>query len=321
MFQAPALPPTVVLHVRSRWSVVFGALFLAVSLGFFAWLAAMLVSQSGVAGAVSAVVVALGVTWGAARAWSERVELHGDHLLHWRGDRSTRISFDELTAVDLLWFDATRAYQMGQPLTVTLRRSNASPLAIQTRYEQAAPLVDAVTDALAARMRGRIERGETLTFADANSFPFVATLAFGFFALCVLGVMATVFTGHEHYRPGQYSGMGVTLVAFASFAYASLKTWWKARRTRGLALSSAGLQPLAELGKVAPSAAGLRSDGAVGAWIPWDAVLSARINGAGVELQTSARPEPIVLSAKTEHLVTMHRMLTRAIEHRGRAAV
>lgn len=309
-----------IFHRHARWAVVLAALFFTPSVALTAWAAALLLTHREAVATLSTAAALAIALWVVVRAWTERLEVHPDHLVYWRGRHGAHIALEQIVDVDLVWFDATRAFQPEQPVTVTLRREGTDAIEFSTKYGAVQPALDTIVGALASRMRHRLQRGETLTFRDANPFPLTAVLALAFFVFMMgLGVVLA-FTDRAHYRYGQFGGVGAALSTFGVYAFASLRTWWKARQHRGVALSADGIRPLTKSPTDATGLVGYRGAAVdPSSWIPWSAVVSARLDGSGIELQTNVLARPIVLSSKTSGSAALHRLVQQEMTRHASA--
>ena len=54
--------------------------------------------------------------------------------------------------------------------------------------------------------------------------------------------------------------------------------------------------------------------GAAAAWIPWGDIASSALDGYGLTLRSASRAEPIALTAQTDNLFVLDRLLTERIQ-------
>lgn len=248
--------------------------------------------------------------------WNDRVELHPDRLIDRHAGRSRDIPLDDVVGVDVTLFDPRAGYTARQTVTVTVRPRTGAPVVVRGAAATVEPWLTALASALARRMRARLARGETLTFADAARFPLFAVtgvgLLTGAFALGLLGALRSDAPGAGAVRLVRF---GVLAVFLGWGVIQSLRRWLGARKSRGLAVSSRGVVPLTELRPGQEAVAGYREAyGAAGPWVPWGEVVSSRLDGYGLTVRCAARAEPIALTGRTESLFVLDRLLTECVQ-------
>lgn len=312
-------PPTVLPAQRRAYTVLLH-LLAGVTLPWFGLLVGVAtgVRELGVAAFVA---VLAAVLWSAARRWRERFEFHADRLVHWRNGRARTVAYDEVERVGLRWFDARQAFGAGQEAVVTFTPTSGEPLQLRGVYATVRGPVDLVAGAIESRLGARLRAGETLTFADRPGFPTRAVLSFLFFVLIAAASVGSLFwrVGGSTLRSfPQAIGL---LVMTGFFMVRSLQTWREARRNGGLAVSARGVLPLVGYKPAQLATVDYRTTAvAAGDWIPWGAMESVVEDGFGLSFAAATVARPVVVSAATDNVLVLGRVLRREVA-RERAAV
>lgn len=308
----PAQP--IVLPARPRLELVLVHLLGAMLLAPLAAALSTLVSPMGPPFAIAAVFAL--TAWSAARQWRDRLELHADRCVAWRNGRAREIALDDVANVAVSLFDPRSGFAAAQQVTVTVT-PRRGPAAVARGYVSAVePGLTALAAALAARMGRRLDGGETLTFTDRARFSPVVVVGGGFVALAFLGVFAAALA-----RPLEAGNLvtllrvGGVLAFFGWGAIQWVRRWRASRKSGGLAVSERGVLPLSEVRPDAAQAGGYRDAyGAAAAWIPWGDIASSALDGYGLTLRSASRAEPIALTAQTDNLFVLDRLLTERIQ-------
>lgn len=319
MDPSPADPLVVPTHSRD----------FAVALGVLALLAlGMVVFASAVspAGTYAALAVFLAVSSAAAvgaRRWSDRLEVHADHLVERRAGRTRRVDFDQLARMDVGLRDPGRGFDPIQELHLTLTPRDGDPVTARGSAAVLLPAVHAIGRAMAERMGRRLDEGETLYFTDDRRLPLRELLG-------VVALVAVAAAGLWGFAAGStnWSSFGLAMRALGVFLVVAMslgkrvRRWMQSRRNRGLAVSTYGVRPLSEVERRAVPPAGYRTAaGPTEAWIPWSDLVKDHLDAYGLTVDAASRDESIVLTPQAENLYPLHALmgLRLARERRARA--
>ncbi|MFO0609405.1 MAG: hypothetical protein U0324_39945 [Polyangiales bacterium] len=262
------------------------------------------------------IVAAVGLAASAvARRWNDRVELHPDRLVERRGRSVREVPLDDVVGLDV---DGPAPHLAPSsdppppwPVAVTVRVKRGAAVVLRGDRDDLAPLVDALNEALLRRMLARLDRGETIAFADRGAPPVLWVVAAGVASAAWLTGAASVWRGVVRRDSLEHLLVGALLtVALVACAVGTLRHWRASRESRGLVVSSRGLLPLADARAGAAAATAYReAHGGAGPWIPWEEVAWHRHDALGLTVQCDARPAPIVLGARTESLLLLDLLL------------
>lgn len=257
-----------------------------------------------------------------ARRWSDRVEIHADHLVaKERGRPARRVELDELATMTLRLHYPMRGFDANQHVEVTLCPREGRPLHARGSVDDLLPALRALGAAMASRMTRRMDEGETLYFEDRAPFPMgvlvgtivlVAMMLLGLFALFDAPTSASSWlTALRVFGVIVLLGIGVRRV-FAR--------WSRSRRFGGLAVSAHGLRPLSEVERRAFAATGYRdAAGLAAGWVPWSDLVNDRLDGYGLSIDAASRDEPIVLTTHAHNLFPLHALMGEWIARARRA--
>ncbi len=269
-------------------------------------------------GAVSVIALSLVMLASAVRRWRARVDLFADHLAYGRGARMTRVPFSAVERVDVMLYDARTTFLPDALATLRVEAKGAAPVVVENRkLVLLAPVVDALVSSLADRAGAEMSRGEQVRFADRPRFPWLMVSGLGFLGLCGLAAAIAGFANGAGFGDMIRGLRGAVFFGalFGGLALPAVRSWWGARRSRGVALSSQGLRPLADhelaarASRIADPFRG--AGGEVAGWIPWSAVRGVERDNFGLRVHLHSRPDPVVLSAATPNLVVLHELVQR----------
>ncbi len=309
--------PLVVLPAQRRLTLALNHLLAAIMLPWLGLIVGAATHVPWLSFAAAGAILA-GVIGSFALRWKDRVEFFADYLVGWRGARSQRVEYRDVTRVGFAWFDPRRAFSPNAPASVTFAAGSGAPVVVHALYRDVQGPAELVADAVAARMGERLRAGETLSFVDRAKFPLGAVTLFGFFMLAALGMLAAFMAGERSNGVGAVRAV-IFLVASGGFMLRSLSTWRNARRTGGVAVSSQGVAPLTSYDPASVPNAHYRAAPISAGWIPWGAIGAVSEDAYSLSFDAATLGRPVVVSHATENAFALGRLL-RAESSRGRDA-
>jgi hypothetical protein len=256
-------------------------------------------------GAAVGVTLAAALAWRTRAQWDDRVELWGDRLVSWEGERPESFVLDEVERFDARLSPVRGGVDLETPVGLAVVMADGRVLHIEeVALREARPLMQLVGAVVLERWYATLRRGGTVVCADAPPFPWAlaglaafgtATMAW-LFAQTPRNALGTLLRG----APLMWSGGRLTRRA--------LRTWWAARRTGGVEMSAAGIRPLkAPRAEARLDATPYRAVAhAAAGFTPWPAVGDAYIDGFGLWVHCADRAESLALSGRAENFFVVN---------------
>ncbi|MFO0629468.1 MAG: hypothetical protein U0325_28085 [Polyangiales bacterium] len=202
-------------------------------------------------------------------------------------------------------------------MSVTLLREGGQTTQLEVATGDADPLLAEISAPMVRRWRSALAQGEHVEFRDPRLFPTRSVLrslavSVGALFLLVSAVVAFRFD------------LALTVALLGVFVSSLRRAWragwaWRAAdRGGGLAVSSQGVQVLAQVPRVRLAGPVYRAAELSGPWIPWAALRGVQREGFGLVVETDTIPAQIRLSPSTEGVAALGQLLdeqTRAWAH------
>lgn len=195
-----------------------------------------------------------------------------------------------------------------EAVSITLTREGAEPLRFDVPRAQAGALIEALSGPMLRRWSTSLAQGEHVEFHDPREFPRAVVGRGLVVSLGALFLLASSVLGN---RFDLFLLVGLLSVSVGSAVRTvrAVRAWRRADPGGGLAVSSAGVLPLAQVPRRRMAASAYRASHASGPWIPWAAIRTVQREGDGVAIETDTAPARIELSASTESVAPLGVML------------